>query len=49
MTIDMWVWFGLIFVLGAIGWVIGDRLSSRFPALEEDSSETTQSDLSQSS
>lgn len=49
MTIDIWVWFGLIFVLGAVGWVIGDRLSSRFPALEEDTSETTQSDLSQSS
>jgi MFS family permease len=49
MTIDVWVWFGLIFVLGAVGWVIGDRLSSRFPALEEDTPETTQSDLSQSS
>jgi MFS family permease len=49
MTIDVWVWFGLIFVLGAVGWVIGDRLSSRFPALEEDIPETTQSDLSQSS
>lgn len=29
------VWFGLIIVLGVIGWIIGDRLSSRFPALEE--------------
>lgn len=29
-------WLGLTFVLGAIGWIIGDRLSSRFPALEED-------------
>lgn len=49
MTIDLWVWFGLIFVLGAVGWIIGDRLSSRFPALEEETPETTQSDLSQSS
>jgi MFS family permease len=49
MTIDVWVWFGLIIVLGAIGWVIGDRLSSRFPALEEDTPETPQSDLSQTS
>lgn len=30
------VWFGLTIVLGIIGWIIGDRLSSRFPALEED-------------
>jgi hypothetical protein len=32
---DLLVWFGLTVVLGAIGWFIGDRLSSRFPALEE--------------
>jgi MFS family permease len=49
MTIDMWVWFGIMFVLGAIGWIIGDRLSSRFPALEDETSATTQSDLPQSS
>jgi MFS family permease len=49
MTIDLWVWFGLMIVLGAIGWIIGDRLSSRFPALEEETPETTQSDLPQSS
>ena len=30
------VWFGLIIVLGIIGWIIGDRLSPRFPALKED-------------
>jgi len=29
-------WLGLTVVLGAIGWIIGDRLSSKFPALEED-------------
>jgi hypothetical protein len=29
-------WLGLTLGLGAIGWVVGDRLSSRFPALEED-------------
>ena len=49
MTIDLWVWFGVMVVLGAVGWIIGDRLSSRFPALEEDTPETTQSDLPQSS
>ena len=49
MTIDMWVWFGIMIVLGAIGWIIGDRLSSRFPALEEETPEATQSDLPQSS
>ena len=32
----LWIWLGLTLGLGAIGWVIGDRLSSRFPALEED-------------
>lgn len=49
MAIDLWVWFGIMLVLGAIGWIIGDRLSSRFPALEEETPETTQSDLPQSS
>lgn len=28
-------WLGLTFVLGAIGWIVGTRLTSRFPALEE--------------
>ena len=32
---DLLIWLGLILGLGTIGWVIGDRLSSRFPALEE--------------
>lgn len=32
-------WLGLTLGLGAIGWVIGDRLSSRFPALEEETTE----------
>lgn len=30
------VWFGLAIVLGAIGWIIGARVSSRFPALENE-------------
>lgn len=30
------VWFGLTIVLGAIGWIIGARVSSRFPALEHE-------------
>lgn len=29
-------WLGLTIGLGAIGWVVGSRLSSKFPALEED-------------
>jgi len=33
---DLLVWFGLTIVLGVIGWIVGDRLSSRFPALEEE-------------
>lgn len=33
---DLLVWFGLTIVSGVIGWIVGDRLSSRFPALEEE-------------
>lgn len=33
---DMLIWFGLVIGLGAAGWIVGDRLSSRFPALEEE-------------
>ena len=29
-------WLGLTIGLGAIGWVVGNRLSSKFPALEEE-------------
>ncbi|HEV2654086.1 MAG TPA: hypothetical protein VGT82_03980 [Ktedonobacteraceae bacterium] len=36
-------WLVLTLGLGALGWIIGDRLSSRFPALEED--ETVSSEL----
>lgn len=36
LTILLLTWLGLTIGLGAIGWVVGDRLSSRFPALEED-------------
>ncbi len=34
---DLLIWFGLTVVLGAIGWMVGDRLSGRFPAVEETS------------
>jgi hypothetical protein len=30
------LWFGLTMALGLVGWIVGDRLSSRFPALEEE-------------
>jgi len=36
-------WFGLTLVLGAIGWITGDRLSSKFPPLDD---EAQTSDLS---
>ncbi len=49
MTIDVLVWFGLTLVLGTIGWIIGDRLSARFPALEDETTEPARSDLPQSS
>jgi hypothetical protein len=32
---DLLVWLGLTVGLGALGWVIGSALTSRFPALEE--------------
>jgi hypothetical protein len=32
---DLLIWLGLTIGLGAIGWVIGDRLTSRYPALDE--------------
>ncbi len=40
---DLLIWLGLTVVLGAAGWIIGDRLSSRFPSLDDQASvnETT--------
>ncbi len=35
---DLLVWLGLTLGLGAIGWIIGNRLSSRFPALDDQTS-----------
>jgi hypothetical protein len=29
------VWLGLTVGLGAIGWIVGTRLTARFPAIEE--------------
>ena len=45
---DLLIWLGLTIGLGAIGWVVGDRLSSRFPTLDEQNSlkETTSKDTS---
>ena len=40
---DLLIWLGLTIGLGAIGWVIGNRLTSRFPMVDERTSlkETT--------
>lgn len=38
---DLLIWLGLTLGLGAIGWIVGDRLSSRFPPLEEEVSESS--------
>ena len=35
LTTDLLIWLGLTIALGAIGWIVGNRLTSRFPALEE--------------
>lgn len=32
---DLLVWLGLTVGLGAIGWITGSALTSRFPALDE--------------
>ena len=37
---DLLIWLGLTVGLGAIGWVIGSALTSRFPALEEKGGDT---------
>lgn len=29
------IWLGLTVGLGAIGWIVGNRLTERFPAIEE--------------
>jgi MFS-type transporter involved in bile tolerance (Atg22 family) len=29
------IWLGLVLLLGALGWIIGDRLTSRFSAPRE--------------
>jgi hypothetical protein len=42
-------WLGLTVGLGAIGWIAGDRLSSRFPALEEEGSTPESSTIPPSS
>lgn len=39
LSADLLTWLGLTVVLGAIGWVSGSALSSRFPALQESSTE----------
>ena len=36
---DLLVWLGLTLGFAALGWIVGDRLSSRFPALEEKQSD----------
>ena len=32
------IWLGLTLGLGAIGWIVGNRLTSRFPAVDESAS-----------
>ncbi|HLX58331.1 MAG TPA: hypothetical protein VKR83_15035 [Ktedonobacteraceae bacterium] len=35
LTAVLLLWLGLTLGLGAIGWMVGNRLTSRFPAAEE--------------
>ncbi|MEO8956502.1 MAG: hypothetical protein ACR2H5_23095 [Ktedonobacteraceae bacterium] len=32
----LFTWLGITVVLAVLGWIIGDRLSTRFPALDEE-------------
>ncbi len=43
LNIVLLIWLGLTLGFGALGWIIGNRLTSHFPALDEQSSlkETT--------
>ena len=40
LTTVLLVWFGLTIVLGAIGWIVGTRLTSKFSALVEETTST---------
>ena len=40
LTTVLLVWFGITLVLGATGWIIGTRLTSKFPALVEETTST---------
>jgi hypothetical protein len=44
LNIVLLTWLGLTLGLGTIGWIVGDRLSSRFPAIEEASEHTPASE-----
>jgi hypothetical protein len=35
------IWLAFTIVLAVLGWIIGDRLSSRFPAIEHESADTS--------
>jgi len=47
----LWTWLAIILFLGALGWIIGSRLSSRFPAEEtpEEISPTASDDVASAS
>nr|HET6905192.1 hypothetical protein [Ktedonobacteraceae bacterium] len=36
----LFTWLGITVVLAALGWIIGDRLSARFPALDDESADS---------
>ena len=36
----LFTWFGITVVFAVLGWITGDRLSTRFPALEEETSDS---------
>ena len=43
LNLDLLIWLGLTIGFGTIGWIIGNRLTSRFPMVDEQTSinETT--------
>jgi hypothetical protein len=44
LTTDLLVWFSLTIALGAIGWIVGNRLTTRYSAMDEQTTSKSTSD-----
>jgi hypothetical protein len=43
-NIDAWIWLGLTVVLGAIGWIVGAALTTRYAAADQETHTTNSSE-----